>query len=96
MILDPAYMINVGISVTAGSIAATVIVWKLVSYFVRKALLGVLKDAEVKLATSSFIKDHIIAPFESMNNIELKKLINDTAEKSLELALKKLEEKEKQ
>lgn len=95
--LDIPGMTNVAISVTIGSIVATIIVWKLVSHFVRKALLGVLMDPKIQLATSNFIKEHVVQPFNSLdNNSDIKKLIRDTTEKSLEIALKKLKEKEKE
>ena len=92
--LDWSGMANVCISVTIGSVVATLLVWKLVSYFVNKAFLGVLEDTKVQSATEHFIINHIVVPFNSLNNSELKELITQTAEKSLELALKKLKEKE--
>ena len=92
--LDISGMANVAISVTIGSIVATIIVWKLVSHFVRKALLGVLLDPKIQLATTNFIKEHIVQPFNKLdNNSEIKTLIKETTERSLEIYLNKLKEK---
>jgi hypothetical protein len=93
-ILDPTAILNIAISVTTGSILATVIVWLLVSYFVKKSLLGILRDQKVHRAVEVFIEKNVVQSFNKMENIELKNLITETAEKSLELAIKKLEEKE--
>ena len=92
-ILDPTAILNIAISVTTGSILATVIVWLLVSYFVKKSLLGILKDQKVHIAVERFIEKNVVQSFDNMQNVELKRLITATAEKSLELAIKKLEEK---
>jgi len=92
-ILDPAAILNIAVSVTIGSIVATVIVWLLVSYFVKKSLLGILKDKKVHNAVELFIEKNIVQSFENMQNVELKRLITETAEMSLEVAIKKLEEK---
>lgn len=92
--LDWSGMLNIAISVSAGSIAATLIVYKLISYFSRKALLGVLHDKNIQEATTAFIENHVIAPFNNLeNHEELKNLIAQTAEKTLELALEKVKEK---
>jgi len=92
--LDWYGMLNVCLSVTIGSVIATLLVWKLVSYFVNKALIGVLEDHKIQTSAEHFITEHIVSPFNDLNNLELKHLIVETTEKSLELALKKLREKE--
>ncbi len=102
-VFDPASIINVSLSVSIGSVLATLIVMriitkkapKLTADTVRKSIITVLEDKEIQRKVSLYIKDHIVEPFNSLNNRELKTLINDTAEKSLELLLKKLHEKEK-
>lgn len=94
--LDIPGMVNVAISVSAGSIAATIIVWKLIGYFGRKTIHSILDDEGIKLKTEAFIREHVVQPFNSLDNAEIKQLITDTAERSLEIALKKLKEKEKQ
>ena len=94
MIFDISYMLNVAISVSFGSIVATLIIWKLIGYFARKTIHSIIDDKYIALKTETFIKDHIVQPFNSINNVELRQLINDTAERSLELALKKIKEKE--
>jgi len=92
--LDWTGMLNVCMSVTLGSVIATILVWKLVSHFVNKAFLGILEDKKVQESTERFITNHIVTPFNALNNLELKQLISETAEKSLELALKKLKQRE--
>jgi len=92
--IDLGAMLNIAVSVSAGSIAATLIVYKLISYFSRKALLAVLHDKNIQQATTSFIEDHVIVPFNNLeNHDDLKNLIAQTAEKTLELALEKIKEK---
>ena len=91
--LDLAGMLNIAISVSAGSIAATLIVYKLISYFSRKAIHSILDDKYIALRTETFIKDHVVQPFNSLDNEEIKQLITDTTERTLEIALKKLKEK---
>jgi peptide subunit release factor RF-3 len=92
-ILDPTAILNIGISVTIGSIIATFIVWLLISYFIKKSLLSILKDKKVHNALEQFIEKNIVQSFNNMQNVELKRLITETAEMSLEVAIKKLEEK---
>lgn len=82
--------------VVLGSLIATWIVLKLTSRSLRKILLKTLGDESIQQSVSNFVTNHIVQPFNSMNNVELKQLINDTAERSLELALKTLKEKEKE
>lgn len=92
--LDLSGMLNVAISVSSGSIAATLIVYKLISHFSRKAILGILNDKNIQEAATSFIEDHIVTPFDKLeNHEELKSLIYQTAEKTLEMALEKVKEK---
>ena len=88
---DWSGMLNIFISVAAGSAVATIIVWKLVSYFVRKAFVGLLTDHNVQEATTLFIESHIVKPFNSVNNEDVKIL----ATEALEIALKKIKEKNK-
>jgi len=80
--------------VTAGSIIATLVIWTLINYFLKRAVYSVLLDDRVENTVRTFIENNIVAAFNGMNNIELKGLITETVEKSLELALKKLKEKE--
>ena len=83
--------------VVLGSLIATWIVLKLTSRSLRKILLKTLGDERVQHSVSVFVKDHIVTPFNSLdNNSEIKKLIHDTIERSLEIALNSLREKEKQ
>ena len=83
--------------VISGSVIASIIVIKLTSHYIKKILLKILGDEKIQQSVSNFVKDHIVEPFNSMdNNSEIKKLITDTAERSLEIALKKLKEKEKE
>lgn len=101
MWLDPAYMANVCISVSLGSIIATLIVLrfvsrkapKIASETIRKTIVSTLDDPEIQKKVSSFIENHIVKPFNSINNVELKHLITKTAEEALELMLKKLKDK---
>lgn len=93
--LDIPGMVNVAISVSAGSIAATIIVWKLIGYFGRKTIHSILDDEGIKIKTETFIRERVVQPFNSIENAEIKSLITDTVERSLEIALKKLKEKEK-
>ena len=87
-------MLNIAISVSAGSVAATLIVYKLISYFSRKAMLAVLNDHNIQEATTAFVENHIIRPFNELDNHEeLKNLISQTVEKTLELALEKVKGK---
>ena len=92
--LDITGMINVCISVTLGSILATIIVWFLINYFLKRAVYSVMLDRKVEITVKTFIENNIVAAFNGMNNAELKGLITETVERSLELAIKKLKEKE--
>ena len=92
--LDITGMINVCISVTLGSILATIIVWFLINYFLKRAVYSVMLDRKVETTVKTFIENNIVAAFNGMNNAELKGLITETVERSLELAIKKLKEKE--
>lgn len=92
------------IGVAAGSIVATVIVMfyvgrkapALASNTAKKAILSLLTNTEIQENASLFVREHIVHPFEQMeNNADLKSLITETAEKSLELALNRLKEEEK-
>ena len=94
--LDIPGMINVAISVSAGSIAATIIVWKLIGYFGRRTIHSILDDEGIKIKTETFIRERVVQPFNSLDNEDIKSLITDTVERSLEIALKKLKEKEKE
>ena len=93
--LDIPGMVNVAISVSAGSIVATIIVWKLIGYFGRRTIHSILDDEGIKLKTEAFIRERVVQPFNSIENAEIKSLITDTVERSLEIALKKLK-KEKE
>ena len=93
--LDIPGMVNVAISVSAGSIAATILVWKLIGYFGRRTIHSILDDEGIKQKTEAFIRERVVEPFNSLDNAEIKQLITDTAEKSLEIALKKLKEPRK-
>jgi len=92
--LDWTGMINVCLSVTIGSVLATVIVWALINHFLKRAVYSVMLDRRVETTVKTFIENNVVAAFNGMNNLELKQLITETVEKSLELALKKLKEKE--
>ena len=93
MIFDISYMVNVAISVSFGSIVATLIIWKLIGYFARKTIHNILDDKSIAIKTETFIKDHIVLPFNKLdNNSEIKTLIRETTERSLEIYLKKLKE----
>ena len=92
--LDITGMINVCISVTLGSILATIIVWFLINYFLKRAVYSVMLDRKVETTVKTFIENNIVAAFNGMNNAELKGLITETVERSLELAIKKLKEKD--
>jgi len=92
--LDWMGMVNVAFSVTIGSVVATIIVWVLINYFLKRAVYSVMLDRRVEATVKTFIENNIVAAFNGMNNAELKGLITETVEKSLELALKKLKEKE--
>jgi len=92
--LDWTGMLNVCVSVTAGSIIATLVIWTLINYFLKRAVYSVLLDDRVETTVKNFIENNIVSAFNGMNNVELKHLITKTVEKSLELALKKLKEKE--
>lgn len=51
-------------------------------------------DLEHQEATTTFIENHVIKPFNELeNHEELKTLISQTIEKTLEMALEKLKEK---
>lgn len=93
--LDIPGMVNVAISVSAGSIAATIIVWKLIGYFGRRTIHSILDDEGIKQKTEAFIRERVVQPFNSIENAEIKSLITDTVERSLEIALKKLKKEEK-
>ena len=81
--------------VVSGSLIATWIVIKLTARTIRKILLKTLGDENIQQSVSFFVKEHIVQPFNSLdNNSEIKKLIQDTTERSLTIALKKLKEKE--
>lgn len=83
--------------VVSGSLIATWIVIKLTARTIRKILLKTLGDENIQQSVSNFVKEHVVRPFNELdNNSEIKKLIHDTTEKSLEIALKKLREKEKE
>jgi len=92
--LDWMGMVNVAFSVTIGSVVATIIVWVLINHFLKRAVYSVMLDRRVEATVKTFIENNIVAAFNGMNNAELKGLITETVEKSLELALKKLKEKE--
>ena len=81
--------------VISGSVIASIIVIKLTAHYIKKILLKILGDEKIQQSVSNFVKDHIVEPFNSMDNKEIKSLITDTVERSLEIALKKLKEKEK-
>ena len=82
--------------VVSGSLIASYIVLKLTAHSIRKILLKTLGDENIQQSVSSFVRTHIVEPFNSLdNNSEIKKLIHDTTEKSLEIALKKLKEQNK-
>jgi hypothetical protein len=51
-------------------------------------------DRKVETTVKTFIENNIVAAFNGMNNAELKGLITETVERSLELAIRKLKEKE--
>ena len=93
--LDIPGMVNVAISVSAGSIAATIIIWKLIGYFARRIIHSILDDEGIKQKTEAFIRERVVQPFNSIENAEIKSLITDTVERSLEIALKKLKKEEK-
>jgi len=92
--LDWTGMVNVCVSVTAGSIIATLVIWTLINHFLKRAVYSVLLDDRVESTVRTFIEKNIVAAFNGMNNLDLKQLITETVEKSLELALKKLKEQE--
>ena len=80
--------------VISGSVIASIIVIKLTSHYIKKILLKILGDEKIQQSVSNFVKYHIVRPFNELdNNSEIKKLIHDTTEKSLEIYLKKLKEK---
>lgn len=91
--LDIPGMVNIAISVSFGSIAATLIVWKLIGYFGRKTIHSILDDEGIKLKTESFIRERVVQPFNSLDNAEIKQLITDTVEKSLEITLRELKKR---
>ncbi|MCK4329914.1 hypothetical protein KAX02_08730 [candidate division WOR-3 bacterium] len=85
------------VMVISGSLIATYIVIKLTARTIKKKILETLGDETIQQSVSSFVKEHIVQPFNELdNNSEIKKLIHDTTEKSLEIALNKLREKEKE
>ena len=81
--------------VISGSVIASIIVIKLTSHYIKKILLKILGDEKIQQSVSNFVKEHIVQPFNSLENAEIKKLITETTERTLEIALKKLKEKEK-
>ena len=89
IVLDWTGMLNIFISVATGSVVATIIVWRLIGYFGRKSLLSILTDPKIQKAASEFIKNHVVKPFNSVNNEDVKHLATEV----LELALKKIKEK---
>lgn len=83
--------------VVSGSLIATYIVIKLTARTIRKKILETLRDESIQQSVSTFVREHIVEPFNSMdNNSEIKTLIRETTERSLEIYLKKLKEKEKE
>ena len=81
--------------VISGSLIASYIVLKSTAHFIRKIILKTLNEESIQQAVSSFVREHIVQPFNKLdNNSEIKKLIHDTTEKSLEIYLKKLKEKQ--
>jgi len=92
--LDWTGMVNVAFSVTIGSVVATIIVWTLINHFLKRAVYSVMLDHRVENTVKTFIENNIVAAFNGMNNVELKGLITETVERSLELAIKKLKEKD--
>lgn len=85
------------VMVVSGSLIATWIVIKLTSRTIRKKIIETLGDESIQQSVSNFVTNHIVKPFNQLdNNSEIKKLIRDTTERSLEIALKKLKEKEKE
>jgi len=86
IMLDPGAILNIAISVSIGSIIATLIVWLLVSYFVRKSIIGVLNDGKIYNGIEKFIENHVVSAFNALEDVEIKKLIEET----VELALKKI------
>ena len=82
--------------VISGSLIASYIVLKSTAHFIRKIILKTLGEKSIQQSVSSFVKNYIVEPFNSMdNNSEIKSLITETTERTLEIALKKLKEKEK-
>lgn len=80
--------------VVSGSLIATWIVIKLTSRTIRKILIKTLGDEKIQQLVSNFVRNHIVEPFNHLdNNSEIKTLIKETTEKSLEIYLKKLKEK---
>lgn len=80
--------------VVSGSLIATWIVIKLTSRTIRKLLIKTLSDEGIQQSVTNFVKNHIVKPFNELdNNSEIKKLIKETTERSLEIYLKKLKEK---
>ena len=80
--------------VVLGSLIATWIVLKLTSRSLRKILIKTLGDESIQQSVSTFVKEHIVEPFNHLdNNSEIKTLIKETTEKSLEIYLRKLKEK---
>lgn len=80
--------------VISGSLIATWIVIKLTSRTIRKKIIETLGDESIQQSVSNFVTDHIVKPFNELdNNSEIKKLIKETTERSLEIYLKKLKEK---
>lgn len=82
--------------VISGSVIASIIVIKLTSHYIKKILLKILGDENIQQSVSDFVRNHIVEPFNSLDNKEIKSLVTDTVERSLEIALNKLKEKEKE
>ena len=90
MILDISQLINVTISVAVGTLVATVVTFKLIGIFTKRALNSILNDEKVSLSMVSFVENTIVAPLNKTNNEDIKKLMIE----ALEVALGRIKKNE--
>lgn len=85
------------ITIATGSVIATLVVIDLGIRSGRKKFIKILSDPEVQNSVTAFVNNHIVKPFNSLdNNSDTKQLIKETVDKTLELVLAKIEEYKKE
>lgn len=88
-VIDVQQLVTVAISVALGSTAATLIVYKLISYFSKQAIRSALNDGKIRESMHSFVEETIVRPLNETNNEDIRRV----ATEALEIALNRMKRK---